>query len=341
MEKISIFLILSLILVFSIHSLEEKEKENEDYMVLGFYIKHNESDSSSFDALQHHHRYLTSVSMASFSLNQLGNVERTSIDPSDGLALAKEKKKTTFVLFSNLNVNGDIAHQILRDRIVKGNAIKQVIQVATNDGYRGIHIDFEGLQPQDRQSFNYFIQEIAAAAHQNGLRLMVSVPPKATECTSCEWNGAFDYSFIGKHADIVQVMTYDEHGIWDNQRGSIASYDWIDEVLAYSVTQIPSEKIIMGLPAYAYDWNISDPKQNNGYEGMKYWDTAYQWDPETQSAYYKYTDKNNQKHEVWFEDQKSIENKVKFVKKYKLAGISVWRLGHENIDFWKSIHKGL
>ena len=45
------------------------------------------------------------------------------------------------------------------------------------------------------------------------------------------------------------------------------------------------------------------------------------------------------KYEIWLEDEKSIESKLKLIQKYKLAGSAEWALGQENTDIWNLIQK--
>jgi len=66
------------------------------------------------------------------------------------------------------------------------------------------------------------------------------------------WSSAFDYAAIGKYADWVQIMTYDEH--WSGGTpGPIASLPWVENVIKYAITVIPKEKILLGVAAYGYD----------------------------------------------------------------------------------------
>ena len=45
------------------------------------------------------------------------------------------------------------------------------------------------------------------------------------------------------------------------------------------------------------------------------------------------------KYEIWLEDAKSIEQKLKLMQKYKLAGTAEWSLGQESTDIWNLIQK--
>lgn len=40
---------------------------------------------------------------------------------------------------------------------------------------------------------------------------------------------------------------------------------------------------------------------------------------------------------IYFEDEKSLSEKLELVMKYNLAGIAIWRLNGEPDEFWKVI----
>ena len=46
-------------------------------------------------------------------------------------------------------------------------------------------------------------------------------------------------------------------------------------------------------------------------------------------------------YQIWLEDSKSIAEKVKLIKKYKLAGVAEWKLGFENSGIWSVITENL
>ena len=42
---------------------------------------------------------------------------------------------------------------------------------------------------------------------------------------------------------------------------------------------------------------------------------------------------------MWLEDEDALEDKLKLIKKYDLAGVSAWRLGFEDSNVWELILK--
>jgi spore germination protein YaaH len=310
--------------------------EASSLIVFGYYTKYDETDQESYNSLKSFHGYLSGVGMDAYMVDKKGDfVSYTSM--AKDIKLAKSYKKRVYVLFSNMNFDENIAHNVLALTSSRTKYVNQFISIAKKDGYQGINLDFEGVKISDRNSYTLFVKELSQKAHQNHLKLIVSVPAKDTDCYNCDWVGPYDYAKIGKYTDYFQLMTYDEHGPWSSS-GPIASYSWVENSLKYTVKKVPSNKILMGIAAYAYNWNLSNPKKNTEAYGKKYFDSKkYHWNKKSLSPYITYTDKNKEKHIIWYENKKSIVNKINLVKKYHIGGVAIWRLGQENKNFWSSI----
>ena len=59
------------------------------------------------------------------------------------------------------------------------------------------------------------------------------------------------------------------------------------------------------------------------------------WNQGFKTPYFHYRDDEGNRHQVWFENHKSLKFKMDLVKKYNLGGISIWKLGYETENFWK------
>lgn len=124
-------------------------------------------------------------------------------------------------------------------------------------GVDGVDVDLEGIIEDDRDAFTLFLSTLSSRLKKSGLVMSVSVH---AQTGNTAWDGILgqDLARIGKIADEVRVMAYDEHSA-DSQAGPIASYDWLGNVVAYNLKLISSEKIVVGIPSYGYVW----PKSGN------------------------------------------------------------------------------
>jgi spore germination protein len=106
------------------------------------------------------------------------------------------------------------------------------------------------------------------------------------------WAGAYDYAALAPHADLITIMAYEYHGAWGSS-GPVAPYDWVDQVLAFATSQMPAEKVLLGLAFYGYDWNTtSGGARSLGYHQAARLAEQYQvpiaLDPATRSATFRY-----------------------------------------------------
>ncbi len=309
-------------------------------MVLGFYTKYWQTDLGSYHSLTEFHPYLNTIATATFDFERDGTI--TGFMPTEALDFSKQQSVITYATVQN-KFDPITASQILQDPALRQKAIANMLKLVQDNGYDGVNINLENMYATDRPYFNQFLSEAVSVFHSNDLPVMVSVPAKTCDCPSWAWSGTFDFDFIGKsNVDYVQIMSYDQHGSW-GQPGPVAGLNWVQTVLNYATSHIPSEKLLIGIPAYGYDWNTT---KGTGHRALTLKQIQalinerqpmIQWDSTSQSPYFHYVDEYGDSHVVWFENNTSIALKTELVHSYNLAGVSMWRMGQETRDFWESI----
>ncbi|MCC8353982.1 glycosyl hydrolase family 18 protein [Bacillus sp. AF23] len=313
-------------------------------MTLGYTT----GDTASYNSLTKYHKYISSIATDTFAFDKNGRV--IGDVPSKQLTYAKKNKIKTWAVISNYNdaisdFDGNLANRVMTDKTAKKRFTDQLISLAKKHHYYGVNIDFEAVNPKDRSAYSSFIQYVSQALKKKHIKTMVSVPAKSADDKNDDWSWPYDYAKIGKYADYVQVMTYDEHGIW-GEPGSVASTSWIKRSLQFSVKKMKANKVIMGVPAYGYDWDLKDGSSSSAKEWndikslIKKQKAKPAFNKKTGSMTFSYTDKKKHKHVVWYENEKTIETKSRLAKQYKIAGVSVYALGHESESFWKAVQKG-
>jgi spore germination protein YaaH len=114
-------------------------------------------------------------------------------------------------------------------------------------------------------------------------------------------------------------------------------------VIAWTVTQIPPEKVILGIVLLGYDWG-EGPGITVAYEQAH--STAAANDATIQrskegSPWFAYRDSSGTRHEVWYEDSQSARAKLTLVSEYGLGGAFFWRLGGEDPGVWPTARETL
>lgn len=321
------------------------EEIKEIPTVLGFYVKYSNTDTSSYDALMAYQSYITNISTVSLHINSSGNL--IGEIPIEAIELAISQGVKPELTIQN-QFSANVTHKALESEDKRNTTINEIISVALKNKYSGINIDYENINPLDRDNFTLFIHDLANGLHKYNLTLNVSVVAKTEDSPKSTWIGAYDYKALGESADKIQLMTYDEHGTW-GVAGPVASYPWVESVIQYATSVIPSEKILLGLAAYGYDWNETESVKENHraltYKNIVNFISRYNvkmfWDDTSKTPYYTYIGNAGQKHIVWYENPKSISLKTDLVNQYKLGGVAIWRMGQENEDIWKAIKETL
>jgi spore germination protein len=220
--------------------------------------------------------------------------------------------------------------------------IRELVALAVDQGYDGIDIDYEHLRAADRDAYSEFLAGLGAALREEGKLLTTAVHPKTSEAGYGERNKAQDFRAIGAAADQVRVMTYDYS--WESSPpGPVAPADWVEEVIAWTVTQVPSHKVIVGIVLLGYDW-VDEQGETVDFGEAQTRAESYEATvqrAEDGSPTFSYRDSSGRQREVWFEDAASVETKLPLVDAYDLGGAFFWRLGGEDQDIWPVVRSEL
>lgn len=278
--------------------------------------------------------YLTYISVFSYEFTESGDL--INLNDTNIIDSALKANVEPLLVLTNSKNNGsfdsDWAHMLLTNDVLQETLINNLLEVMLDKGYYGVNVDFEYVYPEDRVAYNLFLVKVANAMHRQDLILTTAVAPKVSDAEGGILKGAIDYEFHGKVADKVIIMTY-EWGYRNGEPMAIAPVNQVERVLSYAVSVMPSEKILMGIPNYGYDWEIPFIKgryaksisNTDAYDLAKKKQVPISFNEISKAPYFRYNE-NDQMHEVWFEDARSIEAKLELVQKYNLGGISYWNL---------------
>ena len=237
--------------------------------------------------------------------------------------------------------NNYLIHRVLSDTTARNRLIRNLYETVLNQGYQGVNIDFEFILAEDRDLFTEFVRDVTYAVNELGYEVTVDLAPK----TSADQPGVLyegkDYPALGAAADRVLVMTY-EWGYTYGPAMAVAPIDKVREVIDYAVTEIPREKINMGVPNYGYDWKLpyvrgeSKAVTIGNIEAIQIAlrnDSQIFYDKTAQSPYFSYV-ADGITHEVWFEDARSMLAKYRLVREYGLHGIGCWQIMQLFRNMW-------
>ena len=252
---------------------------------------------------------------------------------------AHENGYQVWPMFTNSNMSE--TSKMLSDYKSRENVINQIIKYIKQYNLDGINIDFEGMYETDKDNFSRFLIEIRPRLNEIGAVLSVDVtaPDGAPE-----WSLCYDRYTIGKVADYVMFMAYDQYGVSATKAGTTAGHNWVEANVKKFLGQeeVKAEKIILGIPFYTRVWkenngNVTSNVVNIGNMNNVIPSNATKtWDEDLQQYYVEYK-KGGATYKIWVEDEKSIEAKLDLVSKYNLGGAAYWEYDRATNSIWNLI----
>lgn len=285
--------------------------------------------------------FLTFLSPFSYKLTPTAEL----VPPDDGDLIFRAQRSAVMPImvvtnifdkgFSTEVLSGVLASEELQERLI-GNILSEL----TGKNYYGVNMDIEYIAPDDRERYNAFLERLTERLHNEGFIVMSALAPKISADQLGVLYEAHDYAEQGRIVDYVIIMTY-EWGYTYGPPLAVSPINEVRRVLDYAVTEIPPEKILMGMPNYGYDWTLpfmrGTPAQSVSLTqavdlALRY-GVEIQFDEQAQTPYFYYTD-NGTQHVVWFDDPRSIDAKLQLIDDYRLAGASWWTVNRCYVPNW-------
>ncbi|MCL8208189.1 MAG: peptidoglycan-binding protein [Actinomycetia bacterium] len=133
--------------------------------------------------------------------------------------------------------------------------VQQITQIAVQNGFDGMTLDFEGMPTADWQAFDQFVAALAQSLHAVGKKLMVATYPSGYP------DSAYDFAGLAQAADYINLMTYSEHtnqGSYAKYEGPNAGMPWVNRYVQQAIAAgVPAGKIILGLGPYGHGWTYT------------------------------------------------------------------------------------
>ena len=279
--------------------------------------------------------------------------------------------------------------ELVNSPSLRKNFIKEVIAFIDKYGFDGLDLDWEYPvcwqtrctqgPKSDKDAFSAWVKELRAAfdTHSPRLLLTAAVSPN-TEIIDL----AYDVPVINKNLDFINVMTYDYFGAWNKYTGHhaplyhhpghpIKEFNANVTIHHYIKRGADPKNLIMGLPIYGRSFTLADAKktevgaraygggENGFYTNARGFlgfyeicqlikNRGYRVIRDKQERIGPIAVKGNQW--VGYDDLKTIDIKIKYLKQMGLGGAMVWdtsmddfknKCGFGNNPFQTAIKKAL
>ena len=259
---------------------------------------------------------------------------------------------------ANLNVFMETSgglNELISSETHRNQAIAAILQEVTRtydaigrSPFDGVTINFEGLRGElARSDFNAFLTSLASALRAANRTLYVTVHPSTID--GIYFDG-YDLRTIGDLADRVILMAHDYHprsleGFIGTEWQRHAALTPISEVyralraITHPTTGVRDrEKIAIAFSFPNIGWFIDENgnaispapivvSPETVIARMLQPDTHFGWSYTHRNPYLIYTTEAGERVFLWYEDDRSIRDKMQLARLFGITGSSLWRIG--------------
>lgn len=255
---------------------------------------------------------------------------------------------------SLLVVSGDddaIRAMLTQPEVAAKNLVSEAAPIMKDKGFTDLNLDIETFMegsPSSQMQFTRFVRAVKDELVAGKLgTLTIDLIPIALVKPKL-----YDARALGAIADTVVLMTYDYHYLGSLTAGAVAPVGGAGETLEFDVETalqealkvIPKDKILLGIPLYGYEWEtVGKAPESATIPGggstastrriadmmEKCATCTASLDPVAKEPYLIYKE-NDYFHQIYYENEESMKEKILLAKKYELGGIALWALGYED-----------
>lgn len=283
--------------------------------------------------------------------------------------LTKAQILGTDVTVTIAALDNDTIESVLESNDAQQNLIKDILEEVRTRNLQGINIDFEYFgepDDDDRAAFTGFSKNLktALAKESPNAHLSISIMPLAAR-----QDDIFEFKQLVPIYDRFIGMSYEYYGASSDIAGPIAPMKGFKEDAYFFDVEttyedykkvIPSEKLIMGVPYYGWEWAVEDGKTKNSrtfaddhpnnYAAVISYARAREskdikknqctWDELAKETWCWFKDsETGVDRQIWLADNKSVQIRFDYAKAQKLGGVAIWTLGFDKQypDLWDMI----
>lgn len=244
----------------------------------------------------------------------------------------------------------------------RSEAIRQIL--SASDNFDGITIDFEGMKGTElKEGLNEFVKELKTMLGNK--KLYIAVHPVLKH--SNEYFDAYDYKTLGDYADRIILMAHDyaAYTLPDNLINTnfiatpVTPFDEVFTALKAITNPITGvsdkSKIQLAIStASTTAWNTTNkritdntaihPSIDTVQKRLAQNDTEITYSQAYKNPYAFYNTESNQQILLWYEDSRSVKDKINLAKMFGIKSVSIWRIGtvangnsEQYMDIWNTI----
>ncbi len=185
---------------------------------------------------------------------------------------------TTIIALGGWQEGSQTFSDMAKDPVKRNKFVKSAVAFLKEHDFDGLDVDWEfpskrgGDKRVDKASFIALLTQLKEAFEPQGFLLSSAVSPVKKTIDS-----AYDLKKLNELVDIINVMTYDYHGGWEDKLGLNAPLnkrpDEVDQlslssnvnftVNYYIEKGVDKKKMVMGMPFYGRAWTLQSADKVN------------------------------------------------------------------------------
>ena len=229
-------------------------------------------------------------------------------------------------------------------------AVARVVAVSRSRAYDGIDFDYEHLAlttdaavaGRVREAFNAFASDACTALRAIRKTCVLTVMPRTSDASTV-WRGklipaVYDYRHLGRVADRVRVMAYDQHA-GRYGPGPMAGLPWVKAIASYTRATVARSKVELGIPLYGRDFAAGASRTVLAKDARalaRRHGAVVRWSDTHKERYFRYTSRGV-RHTVWFSDWRAVGWRVNLARSYGFAGQAFWAAGQQDSRTWATV----
>jgi spore germination protein YaaH len=287
-------------------------------------------DSASPALVRRNADGISTLSVAGVSINARGaGVSRPSPGALRLARTAHGRGLTAELLVGNYsNRLGDFdpraAHRLLSrpDRIVR--VASRLASYVEAGGWDGVNVDLERVRRTDAAGL---VSLVRAVQDEIPTGRTVTVDISASTSLAGYRDGGYDLAGLAGAADVIKLMTYDQHGPTWSAPGPIGALPWQRRALATILRVVPAEQVDLGVAGYGYTWprrglgrtvTVAQARRLVARDHVR---------PSWRARSGEWTARLDDGTRLWWSDRRSYRQRVALADRYGVHGLAVWRLG--------------
>jgi spore germination protein YaaH len=216
---------------------------------------------------------------------------------------------------------------LARDAQLLGRCAGIVAARAEQMKYRGVVLDFEALDPTDREALVRVARAFRDSAHAHGISPVTLAVPAAD-------SASYPLRPLLGAVDLALVMLYDQH--WaGSEPGPIADPEWVRATLASRVSEAGPGRLVAALPTYGYRWRTGKPTEEVTLAGARRLaaraNVMLTRDPRSRTLHAA----RQGEWELWVTDAEQLRVLAREAARAGVGRVALWRLGQEDPAIWK------